>query len=193
MKLLLTLAALLLATTTHATECRLKRPILLSANPAQSTLTFRNVKTDQVPQFTRPEKYNPPKQTLDLEVFPVLAEMKSSGFVGARIIANGTLESVGASNVYSGNISGLSGETRTTSNSTTYVFHHDSMVNPDWPECTICHVGENHVATEIKIESGFITSISLTFPVYQVWKELEYATAVAFTGIHQSICVLEAE
>jgi hypothetical protein len=149
---------------------------------------LNNVVLNEIPKFSRPQLFDPAKDSLNLALFNIQWESNSTGFLGADIGIEGKLEGVGFSRVYVGNFN-IQGSKETKSSGVTAY----ATTN------THTYEGDQHAKNpavhklSLEIEKGDIVSVELMHPVFKVWKIENGAYHVAFTGDHQTLCVLDAE
>lgn len=172
-----------------AEVCRLQTPIALPKDFLEYGAHFSHVKLDQTPKFTDPSNYDPGKDSLDLNLFPVFLNGSKSSYIGANIFVFGNLEGVGVSNGYSGNLE-VGGSTLGNGNEVIYSFRQVSHYDGHWENGRPRHVaGDAITESMLTVSDGMLISMRLQIPVYSIWDQDELSTHVAFTGEHQNLCL----
>lgn len=170
-----------------ANTCRLDKPIHIGSNDLLKTRVLSNVRFDRVPRFHKPENYDPKKDTLHVNLFNIHWNDKATGYVGAMVGVDNKLESMGLSPYYSGNLS-ISGSTQTSGDLTTNTTQTaDKYTEPQHAKNDAIH------ELKVMVEKGEIVSIEFKMPIFRVWKTEAGAIYLAFTGDHQTLCLLDGE
>ena len=195
------LATLLLLPHARADECRLKHPIPLPGGELREHLMFGKAVVSEAPRFSNPEAYAP-GQELFLNVFPSTFLEDSEAANWAAAIATESTEpmSLGHANMYFGlDRDDFLYEKRAANGEQVLSFGYHGFFLPvggpedPWYGCPICGKGDSLTKTTIKVKDGMLTSVKLTFPVEVNWTNPNGEVLLAYTGEHQTLCVLDAQ
>lgn len=169
-------------------DCKLNHPIHLgSFNFMKTPLILYRAVVNETPRFFRPGNYNPATDSLEVRLFNIEWNQRPTGFAGARVAVFNKVESVGFSFGYIGNFNFL-GSTETVQGMTTY--HTNFTYRPQGAQ----HApGDAVTDVSIKVEKEDIVAVELKQPVFKVWKSTPSVDILAFTGDHQTLCVLDAD
>lgn len=179
---------LVVASSLSFADCKLNRRLPLGSHDLMATpLTLYRVVFDQTPAFTRPEKYDPAKDALLMNLFNIEWNESPTGYLGLSVWVHNKNERVGFSGIYKGGFA-FTGSKETVQGVTT--FRTNETNKP---------LGAHHAAgnatteTIVKVEKDDILSVELRFPIYKVHQSFPSGDVLAFTGKHQQLCLLEAD
>lgn len=175
------LAAFIFSTPCFAKECRLEKSIPFSGDFLK-TLYIKNIKLDDVPKFTG-GTFDPTRDSLSMSIFNIVHNDQITKYVGAHVYAPNKL--MGFSQEYSGQFD-LKGTKTEKDGITTYTTR--EVYTYSEPQ----HAkGEAVHEVKVLVRGKEIESVELTVPLFKIWKKDKKGfTYVAFTGEHQTLCVL---
>jgi len=188
---LVTMMVLFSGSVSFAGECRLSKPIPMKGATTPAGIALKNAVMDETPAFEDPKAFTPGISTLVVDMFMVKFNDADTGFVGAHVGIDGIIETIGVANWYDGNFQ-ITGSHTVVNGEDTYTFqeitHWDGTIENGFPR----HVkGDAVTQSRIMVSGGMITSVSLTVPVYEHWKNGS-PDEVAFTGRNQELCLQSA-
>lgn len=172
------------ASAAGAEDCRLNLPIPIKRNLFYEDITLRDVQLNAIPRFDRPSNYDPVKNALFLDIFNIEHNEVRKGALGLTLWVPDNNESVGFANIYSGKFD-IESHYEERGGITTYTTKKvDRYTGAEHAK------GDAITEARVTVSRNLITSIRLMFPVFKVWRNDGTADHMAFTGEHQTLCVL---
>ncbi len=172
-------------------ECLLDEAVFIGKkDPLAKDLKIKNVKFDQVPQFAIPSDYDPNIHILDMWLFNVELNKRLIGLLGASVWYGNERrydDGVGFSNRYSGTFN-ISGKVEENDGVKTYTMREAYTYREPQD-------ASNEAITELNmsLKNGFIISLQLTHPIFEVWKKEGRSRYLRFTGEHQTLCLKKGD
>jgi len=167
-------------------NCKVDKPIPIHRDPLDA-LTLESVKFDKAPKFFEKGGFDPQKDTLSLSLFEIVDDHYETGWLGGWVKVDNKLGSFGFSSWYFGS---FDAQGSVEENGETITYHTKNINRYTEPQ----HA-KNDAITEITmtVKAGAIVSLSLTSPIFKVWKSDGYMQFIAFTGKHQTLCLKSAK
>lgn len=185
-KVLLALFYLFLGSKLWASEsCKLNEPIDLDGiDLFDQDLILEKAVVDKVPIFSRPENYDPQVDTLNVRIGNLNVNDTFIDMLGIGIRVSGANERVGLGGNYNGSFN-FRGRILEENGKTVYTTKLTSQYSdPQHAEVDAVTL------VKISVDGDKLVSLELTFPVFRVQRAEGGVDYLAFTGEHQTVCVL---